>query len=283
MPLKRKHLIATRINWQSKSSNLQSLAKELRLGLDSFIFVDDNPIECAEVETYCPDVFTLELPENPETIPHFLKHIWAFDHVEMTEEDRKRTERYQQNLEREQFREASLSFADFLQELELKVRIAELRTEQLPRVSQLTRRTNQFNFTTIRRSEGEIQALCMTQGYECLVVDVSDRFGDYGLVGVVLFAAKADLLQVDSFLLSCRVLGRGVEHQMVSRLGEIARRRGLSEVHISFSPSERNQPALDFLEQIGSDFKAQSEEGLLFKLPAAVAASVHYAPAQETI
>ncbi|HWF18044.1 MAG TPA: amino acid adenylation domain-containing protein, partial [Verrucomicrobiae bacterium] len=133
MPLKREHFAAWRVNWQPKSENLKSLASELRVGLDSFIFVDDNPVECAEVAANCPEVLTLQLPEPPEEIPQFLNHCWAFDHLKLSAEDRQRTASYQQEKEREQLRSQSLNLSDFLAGLDLKVEIARLSSEQLTR------------------------------------------------------------------------------------------------------------------------------------------------------
>ncbi|NET58108.1 MAG: FkbM family methyltransferase [Symploca sp. SIO2E6] len=277
MPLKRDQIVQSRINWQPKSENLQSLAEELNLGLDSFIFVDDNPIECAEVQTNCPGVLTLQLPSAAEQIPQFLNHIWAFDHLKLTKEDEKRAELYQQNLLRERSRKESLTFDDFLAGLELKVEIAPMAAPQLARVSQLTQRTNQFNLTTIRRSESEIKQLC-DGNFECLVTQVSDRFGDYGLVGVLLFQAVDDALKVDSFMLSCRALGRGVEHQMLAKLGAIAKERGLSQIEVSYAPTQKNQPALNFLETVGADVKQPVGEGWLYQFPIDLAAELTYEP-----
>jgi FkbH-like protein len=267
MPLKREHLVAWRINWQPKSENLRALAQELQLGLESFIFVDDNPIECAEVEAQCPEVLTLQLPAEVERIPKFLAHVWAFDQLKVTEEDRERTALYQQNAEREQFRQAAPTLADFLAGLELTIEISELTPDHVERVAQLTQRTNQFNVTTIRRTEAEIQRLCQSAELECLTVIVRDRFGDYGLVGVILFAGQPNALKVDTFLLSCRVLGRGVEHRMLARLGELAQARGAAFIEVPYHPTPKNKPALDFLNSVGGDFKEVSEDGWLFRFP----------------
>ena len=223
MPLRRDHIVSWRINWKSKSENIKFLANELHLGLDSFIFIDDNPIECAQVQDECPEVLTLQLPQEPGDIPRFLDHVWAFNHLKVTEEDKERTKLYKQNIKRSQFQKETLTFHNFLAGLELKVNISEMSDSQIARVAQLTQRTNQFNFTTIRRSEAEIQKLCQSEELERLVVEVSDRFGDYGLVGVIMFRTNGKALEVDTFLLSCRVLGRGVEHQMIRKLGEISR------------------------------------------------------------
>jgi FkbH-like protein len=274
MCLKREHIISWRHNWKPKSENIRSLAEELKLGLDSFIFIDDNPLECAEVEANCPEVLTLQLPQDVNSISTFLKHIWAFDHLKSTTEDRQRTEFYRQNKKRELACSNSLTFEEFLTSLGLEVRISELVPRNLTRVSELTRRTNQFNLTTIRRSESEIERLCLSAGFECLCVEVRDRFGDYGLVGVMIFEIGSEAIEVDTFLLSCRALGRGVERRMLSRLGEIAIERGLRWVNLQYLPTDKNRLALDVLENIGAQFKEPLGEGSVFRLPADLAAAL---------
>ncbi len=273
MPLKRNHIVSWRINWNTKSENLKSLANELNLGLDSFIFIDDNPVECAEVNFNCPEVLTLLLPQNPEEIPRFLQHIWAFDRLKKTAEDKQRTSLYRHNLERDRLRQQALNLEDFLVGLGLKIEISPMAPMHLARVAQLTQRTNQFNLTTIRRTEQEIHQL-EKQGLECLVVEVGDRFGDYGLVGVILFATDTDALHVDTFLLSCRVLGRGVEHHMLAQLAEIAKVRGLTRIDFPYVPTQKNQPALNFLNSVGIEFK----QGYSFQFPVEYARAVVYNP-----
>jgi FkbH-like protein len=282
MPLKREHFVSWRINWRPKSENIKSLAEELNLGLDSFIFIDDNPVECAEVQASCPEVLTLLLPAEAENIPQFLQHIWAFDHLKVTAEDKKRTELYKQNVQREKLRTSALTLGDFLSGLGLEVEIVEPQPAQFPRISQLTQRTNQFNFTTIRRSESEIQQLLTSKQLEALVTSVRDRFGDYGLVGTVLYKVEGDVLKVDTFLLSCRSLGRGVEHRMLAQLGKIAEDRHLIGVELPYIPTKKNQPALDFLEAVSS-IKNSTEQGFCFQVPTEVAAAVTYQPAGERL
>jgi FkbH-like protein len=230
MPLKLDHLVSWRINWQAKSENIQSLASELQLGLDSFIFIDDNPVECMEVEVNCPEVLTLELPQQEKEIEQFIAHTWVFDRLKITQEDKNRTKLYQQNVRRDRSLQQALTFQDFLAGLDLKIEIEPIETDQISRVSQLTQRTNQFNLTTIRRSESEISRLITTGEIEILIVRVKDRFGDYGLVGAIFYQQREQSLDVDTFLLSCRVLGRGVEHKMLSQLAEIAGDRGLENI-----------------------------------------------------
>ncbi|MDC0708549.1 SDR family NAD(P)-dependent oxidoreductase [Stigmatella sp. ncwal1] len=278
MALKREHITSHRINWLTKSQNLHSLAEELNLGLDSFIFIDDNPVELAEVKAACPQVLALCIPKEPEAIPAFVDHIWAFDRLVVTEEDKKRAQMYRQNKERDTFQGSATNFNEFIQGLKLDLSITEMTAAQRPRVAQLTQRTNQFNFTTVRRSEAELQQLQDSGSHQIWTTQVSDRFGDYGLVGVVISRCEADRVTVDSFLLSCRVLGRGVEHAMLARLGKLALDSGLEWVEATFITTAKNPPALRFLEAVGAQFRQEAEGRVLFRFPAAYAANITFSP-----
>ena len=147
---------------------------------------------------------------------------------------------------------------------------------QLPRVSQLTQRTNQLNLTTIRRTEGEVRTF-LKDG-ECLTVQVTDRFGEYGLVGVVLFEEEADALVIDTFLLSCRALGRGVEHQMLARIGQLAVERGKQIVKTPYVKTAKNRPALKFLQGVASKYEQSASNGFTYLIPSATAAQLRYNP-----
>jgi FkbH-like protein len=278
MPLRLDHFVSWRINWSPKPVSLAALAEELELGLDSFIFVDDNAKECREVEASCAEVLCLTLPAREEEIPDFLRHVWAFDRLRVTEEDRTRSEMYAQELERHRAEKQASSLETFLNSLQLEVRIASMSPKDLARVAQLTQRTNQMNFTTVRRSESDIQALLQSGKAECLTVHVSDRFGSYGLAGAIVFRTTSDAILIDTFLLSCRALGRGVEHRMMAALGDIARQRGLRSVEARFVRSQRNRPALLFLESVGLPFQSVRGDALVFRFPADFAAKIKYEP-----
>ena len=271
MVLKRDHLVSWRINWQPKSENIKSLAQELKLGLDSFIFLDDNPVECAEVRSACPDVLTLQIPKN-ELVARFLDHVWPFDRLNITSEDQQRTVMYKQEIERARFQTQSLTIDQFLNGLNLQVKLSQPAPSQLSRLAQLTQRTNQFNFTTLRRTEAEFQQV-LSGGLECRVVEVSDRFGDYGLVGAMVFSNAKGVLEVDTFLLSCRVLNRGVEQRMLNDLGKIALERNLLTVMATVFTTKKNQPARDFLEKVAAPFRETIERGDRYRIPAAIAAA----------
>ncbi|GJL67148.1 MAG: hypothetical protein NPIRA05_21190 [Nitrospirales bacterium] len=245
-------LVGWRINWQPKSENIKSLSEEFNLGLDSFIFLDDNPIECAEVRANCPEVLTIQLPTEVSSIPHALAHMWAFDHMKVTQEDRGRTRQYQQNIKREQARRTAESLENFLETLQLSIHLSLLKQSQVSRVSQLTQRTNQFNLTTRRCTESDIWQWIQIANQHVLVVEVSDRFGDYGLVGSILYRIGVHHLEVESFLLSCRVLGRGVEHRMLQELGRIAIQHGLEAVRLIYRPTTKNEPAFEFIRRMAA-------------------------------
>jgi FkbH-like protein len=279
MELKREHLVGWRINWQPKRDNLGSLAQELNLGIDSFVFIDDNPVECAEIRAVWPQVLTIQLPPDAD-LAESLAHFWFFDRLNVTEEDRQRTRMYQQNAERSRLEQGANDIGSFIAGLDLHIDIGTPSAGQIPRVSQLTQRTNQFNFTTIRRGESDIEQLGRA-GLECLRANVSDRFGDYGLVGVMIFGTRGEALAIDSFLVSCRVLGRGVEHAMLAHLGKIAQARGLKTIEAHFIPSKKNLPALNFIKSVTDKISQQDEAGTDYSIDVKLAADLAYRPGQD--
>lgn len=255
-PLRPEHIVAHRINWSPKSQNLASLARELNVGVDSFVFLDDNPVECAEVEAALPQVCALQVPP-PEEVEPFLDHLWALDRARITEEDRRRTEMYRQNAARQQFEATAPTLDAFLAGLDLSIDSGPLAEDEWPRAAQLTQRTNQFNATTVRRTEAEMRTLA-SGGAVVLRQRVKDRFGDYGLVGLLVLQPGAGELLVETFLLSCRVLGRGVEHAMLRQVAEEAGARGLEHVRVRFAPTAKNEPMRAFLESAPEAVRAQA-------------------------
>jgi FkbH-like protein len=243
-PLKWRDITATRINWSPKTAGLSSLASELSLGLDSFIFLDDNPKEVSEVDEQLPQVLGLSLPAEGN-IGRFLDHVWAFDRLKVTSADASRAASYQGVQEFGKALHEASSLEGFYSTLDLEVTIRPVSGEEIERASQLTQRTNQFNFTTIRRSEAEIQSL-LQAGVDVFGVHVKDRFGDYGFTGLVIGRKFNEDYLIDTALLSCRVLGRGVEHKVFAWIGEHALKLGAQHVEIPFQPSARNAPAEEF-------------------------------------
>jgi FkbH-like protein len=278
MPLRRNDFVASRVNWELKSANIHSLAKELQLGLDSFVFVDNNPAETAEVKANCPGVITIALPSSADEIPVFLNHVWAFDKATVTSEDRKRTQMYENNRLRNELQSKATSYADFLANLELVIDVGEVASDDVARAAQLTQRTNQFNLMTRRRTEVEVREM-LDRGTHMLKVSVRDRFGDYGLVGIVTHTKKDRGLLVEDFLLSCRVLGKGVEHAMLARLGQIASAQGLEFVEIEYVATAKNQPAHNFLASFDQAYREPTQSGFICQFPSAYANQITFRPA----
>jgi FkbH-like protein len=280
MSLKFEHLVAHRINWESKYQNLQSLAGELNLGLDSFVFLDDNPVECGQIRQILPQVMTLQVPLDHE-VSSFLNHLWAFDKLAITDEDVKRTQMYRENTTRQQMEDASTDIGAFLSSLELVIDIGQPDEEEWPRIAQLTQRTNQFNFTTVRRNESDIRALAATDSMLVQRVKVRDRFGDYGLVGLVISRHADDALVIDTLLLSCRVLGRGVEHAMLRNLGEIATGAGHDRIDLPYLQTQKNEPARAFADSVASTFRTGETDSVVYRIPVSAACKIMHTPGED--
>jgi len=270
MLLKLEHFATWRINWGAKSANIKSMAEELNLGLNSFVYWDDSAMECAEVMGSCPEIFTIRFPKFGKNIKHYLYHTWAFDQFRITDEDRKRNEMVKEENQRNQAMNSMGTMENFLKQLQLKVSIYEL-VDQTPmdiwvRASQLTFRTNQFNLNTKRRSEPELIDLVKNKNHRIWMVQVEDRFGQYGWVGLIIGVSKSAHYFVDTFLLSCRVLARGVEHALLDHLAQVAFVAGNKTLQLNFRPSEKNMPMEEFLEKITWDNKLVNSSDTIFEL-----------------
>ncbi|WP_027534939.1 HAD-IIIC family phosphatase [Bradyrhizobium sp. WSM3983] len=280
MLLKPEHIVAHRINWNPKPQNLADIAQTLNLGLDSFVFLDDNPVECELMKAELPQVLTLLLPPEDQ-IEAFLDHLWAFDKVAVTEEDKRRTSLYKEDAARKALEKDATNIVDFVASLEVKVDVDPPGEGDWPRLAQLTQRTNQFNFTTVRRTESELRTLVdgsPNRAGQVLKVKVSDRFGDYGLVGLVICVEADRKLLVDTFLLSCRVLGRGVEHAILRYLAAIAKSRGFETVSLPFDKTARNEPASAFADSVAEAFKGAEGDRTVYRIPTHVALEIHHRP-----
>lgn len=242
MVLGRDDVVAHRINWTDKAVNIASLAEELNIGLDSLVFVDDSPVEIAQVQAVLPMVTCLRVPEDVSALPGVIAAYRGFDRGQVTDEDRARSGMMAHERARREL-SAGLSGEEFRKSLELTVNLFRVEPEHLARVAQLTNKTNQFNLTTIRRTAAEISALVESPSTEVLAWRVSDRFGDYGLVGVAILLCGSDRVEIETLLMSCRVLGRGVESAVLAGIREIAQGLGATRLEGSFVPTAKNHPA----------------------------------------
>lgn len=254
-----KHICSYRINWLPKSANIQSLADELNLGLASFIFIDDNNIECAEVKAALPEVLVIHLPaikskkEDSISRLDYLQNIWAFDVNSKSSEDEKRTEFYKQNRLRHALKSQSTSYKTFLSSLKIKTNIRKATLKDLERIIQLSQRTNQFNLFPNAISDIEFNERVIQQKSSgCLIIEVSDKYGDYGVVGVVAYDLTNDELVIRSFFLSCRILGREIEYTVINYLAMIAEKYNKKGIRLLFKITDKNIPGIGFLQHLAN-------------------------------
>jgi FkbH-like protein len=246
MVLKLEDFVGWRINWQDKAANIAALAAELRLGLQSTVFIDDNPVERARVREALPEVLVPEWPEDKLAYPAALAALRCFDSPAVSREDQERGAMYAAEREREAARESVGSLDDWLATLGITVRAERVGPASVTRTTQLLNKTNQMNLTTRRLTEGEVVQWAAAPGHAMWAITVSDRFGDAGLTGVLGIEREADTVRVVDFVLSCRVMGRKVEETMTHLAVAHARAEGARRVEARLIPTAKNQPCRDF-------------------------------------
>ena len=268
MLLREEHFASILVNWRDKASNIEAIAAELNIGLDSLVFVDDSEFEVEMVRSLLPEVEVLHLPAARASENRaLLAACGLFDNLSLSEEDRRRGEMYRAEVKRQEHRAQATDLESYLTSLEMKVWIGPVDAQTADRVAQLTQRTNQFNLTTRRYSESEIRSFFASEDYHVLLVRVSDRFGDYGIVGTAILAHRGRQVEIDSFLLSCRVLGRQVEDVLLEACIRVARKLGASSILGRYARTKKNAQVRDFYAQGGFACLEASEEGGTFERP----------------
>jgi FkbH-like protein len=241
-----------RIGWNPKSQSLTEIAAHLNIALDHVVLVDDNPAECDEVGHALPAVTVVTLPQQPEHFVRALLEPGFFDGLSVSTEDLRRAELYQQRDQAEELRVKSASLEDFYRRLEMEVTFRSLHEESTAaRAAQLTQKTNQFNVTTIRYAEADLLKRSANPAWLVRTVQVRDRFGDNGIVGVLMAHMDTVELEIDTLLLSCRVIGRTVETAMLAYLCEHAIRHGARRLRGSIVATAKNTPVRDLYERHG--------------------------------
>ena len=266
MILKPRDFAAMRINWNDKAQSLREIAAELNIGLDSIAFVDDNPVERQHVRDSAPEAIVIELPEDPMRFAQALRDCPWFERLTLSEEDRQRGEYYAAQRERSELESSIGSKEDFYRSLEQVAEIAPVTPATLARVAQLTQKTNQFNLTTRRYTEQQIQEMAACPHCRVWTLRVTDRYADNGLVGVAITNIADGICHIDTFLMSCRVIGRTVETAFLARIAEDARANGAHTLEGWFLPTKKNTPAQDFYRDHAFTESNRTAEGVLFAL-----------------
>ena len=271
MLLRAKHFAALRINWNDKAQNLREIAQELNVGIDALAFLDDSPFEREQVRAALPEVTVIDLshndlPRNPLEYASAVRNCAAFERLTLSSEDQQRTEMYAAQKRLVEAEQSFQSKEDFFRFLEQEAELEPVSDLTLARVAQLTQKTNQFNLTTRRYTESQIAEMAKQPEWHIFSIRVRDRFGDHGLVGVAIAHDEGEQCEIDTFLLSCRVIGRTVETALLAHLAESAAQRGRKRLAGWFLPTKKNAPARDFYRQHGFEQQETNSTGELWTL-----------------
>jgi FkbH-like protein len=252
--LKEHHFAAVRINWNDKASNIRELAKELNIGLDSMVFLDDDPTNRALVRSLVPEVAVPDLPASPQEYTRFLNALPYFSNLVITDEDKMRGNLYVTERLRKEAEKQFASKEDFLKNLSLELFIYKNDMSCLARLSQLTEKTNQFNIHKQPLTEDQIRECICSGAYDIYHGSLHDSFGDHGVIIFMLVKKEKAVWHIQSLLMSCRVFGRGVEDAFFSHILQEAQKENISTITIAYKESEKNIPAKEFINKHFADF-----------------------------
>ena len=252
MVLREEHFASMRINWNDKVSNVKEIASELNIGVDSVVFFDDDPVNREYMKLNMPQILTADLPQDSSQYAQILKQMNEFSVLNITNEDTKRGKMYVEQHKRDDLKQSTPNLESFLKNLELRLLIKKVNEFTIPRISQLTLKTNQFNLTTKRYQESDIRKFSEDNKYLVGCLQVEDKFGDNGITGVfIVYKDNPKEWFIDTFLLSCRVMGREVEKGMLGYIMSKAKENGVEQIKAQFITSQKNKPIEDFLPNCG--------------------------------
>ncbi len=264
MILRNEHLLLKKVNWEDKIANLRAIGQELNLGLSSFVFLDDSSFEVNLVREQLPEVTVFQVPEKAVQYPVLMEEIahqfFQFDGGSTSSD---KTAQYKVQAQREEAKASYHSIEDYLRSLDLAIRVEKNNEAHIPRMAQMTQKTNQFNVTTKRYSEQDIKSMMDSSLYDFYTLSVSDRFGDSGITALAVLKNGEVESEIDTFLLSCRILGRNIEWVFIDQV--------LADAHTSvvgarFIPSRRNQQVAALFDRLGFELVRSNKEGKEYKI-----------------
>lgn len=266
MVLSETDIAAFKINWNRKDQSIRELADELNLGIDSFVFLDDNPAERALIQEMLPEVYVVDFPADITTLPLLLRDVFEryFKQLHITTEDRGKTRQYLENAERRAYKASSETFDEYLDGLKIEVQPVNPQ-DHIERITQLINKTNQFNLTTKRYSQQQVERMMQETDYAVYAFNVSDRFGDSGLTAVMILDCR-EVPVIDTFLMSCRVMGRDIEEAIVDFVESKLLAQGFETLEGVYSPTEKNAPVEKLYANLGYELVGQSDEGVRYKI-----------------
>lgn len=267
MVLKREHISAWRINWQDKATNIRELARELNIGLNSLVFVDDSDFELNLVASEVPEVLVVKAQTRKASENRWkLASLGMFDQPELTKEDRERSVMYAQERRRRTEKETVTDIAGYLKSLQIKLDVFHADLLSIPRIAQQTQKTNQFNLTTQRYSEADISQFFESERHVVLACRAADKHGELGIIGTIILELSDGRARLDTMLVSCRALGRGIEQRFLSEAIALVRRYGARELHGEYRPTAKNKQVDTFLDANGFELIKTESDGSKFYL-----------------
>ena len=252
MQLRKKYITINKSNWLDKVTNLRQIAKELNIGLDSLVFVDDSSFEVNLIKEQLPEITVLQVPEKLYEYPKLLReNIGLFYNLSVTEEDTKKIEMYKQQVKRENVKNEFMNINDYLASLELKMTIYDDNKSIIPRMSQMSQKTNQFNLTTKRYTEGDIKNFISSNNTKVFAFSVSDKFGDSGVTGLCIlnFDKIKKTADIDTFLMSCRIIGRNIEYAFMDYLINFLSHNKIENITAKYIKTQKNEQVNEFYDK----------------------------------
>ena len=263
MILRENDFSCIKINWNDKISNMREIAKDLNIGLDSIVFFDDDPVNRELLRMSIPEINTVELPKDPSTYAQILRNLNDFNTLKITKDDTHRKIMYKQEQNRQKLESSTENLNEYLKKLDIKIKIKLDDKFSISRISQLILKTNQFNLTTKRYQEEQIKEFVKDETMIVGCSEIEDKFGENGITNVFIIKTKPNEWIIDTFLLSCRIMGRGIEEGIIGKILEIAKNKGIEKITATFIPTEKNKPAENFLKNYGFE---KEKENWIFLL-----------------
>ena len=263
MLIRNEDLAIKKVNWNDKAQNLKEISEELNIGLDSIVFLDDSDFEIELIKTKIPQVTSIKVPSKIYEYPTLFREMFSlFFDISKSAEDKIRTELYKQQNLRNNAKKKINNIEDFLSSLELSIKLFVDNKDYVPRMAQMTQKTNQFNLTTKRYTEGDITQFILNKDYRVFCISVSDKFGDSGITGLCILKLdrSEQLAIIDTFLLSCRVIGRNIEHVFMDTIIKKIKKEKIFKIEAFFKQTLKNEQVRKFYDQFGFKLKYENEK-----------------------
>jgi FkbH-like protein len=246
MILRKNHFVNLKINWNNKAQNIKEIAQEINIALDSIVFLDDSPFEREIVISNLPEVFVPELPTEPSEYPNFIRNLNVFDFITLSEDDFARNDSYKANINRVALRTQTINIEDFYFSLNMRASISKINESQINRIAQMTQKTNQFNLRTKRYTESDIKSFVRNSNYDVYQMSLKDKFGDNGIIACAIIRKQKLESFVDSFILSCRAMGRTAETALINYIIEDLLKTSCLRLTSEYIPTKKNMPCKKF-------------------------------------